>query len=139
MSTHPILWLYQRGFLDADQVQAFDGFLNLIEASRSIETKSVQLGRELIDAGRPRLTPPEAAVNSRKKLQRALHSLHRIEQLVLVALCVGKSISQIESEIGLKPRTAKRSIQNALTTLSVEWPYFDRRVKRSEQIMESTL
>ena len=130
MSSHPVRWLFQRGILDADQVQAFDGFLNLVENSAACEFKSVQLGADLINAGRPRFTPPESAVNARQKMQRALRLLNRTEQLVLMAVVLGKGISQIEGQLNLKPRTAKHVLQNALSTLGAEWPFLDRRVKR---------
>ena len=132
MSQHPIQWLYRHGHLDSGQVQAFDGFLKLVEHSAAIEFKSVQLGGDLINAGRPRFTPPEASVNARQKLRRALNCIPRNEQLALMAVTIGKGILQTERQLGLKPRTAKILLQNALTTLHAEWAFLDRRRARPE-------
>lgn len=125
-SHHPIVWLYTRGYLDADQLQAFDAFQSLVEAAQ-LQHKSAHLGREIVSIGLRRMSVPEAAFNAKDKYKRALNLLSPLEQYFLVGVTMGYSLKELRQRHGKIRQTPTSIIQSALSTLHHQWASLDRR------------
>lgn len=113
--TCPVSWLHSRGFLDTEEVEAFNRFCRLLE--KVLGTGVNESNSERIDNKNNKACFALNKIAAKETLNNLLKKLTNEEAIALIACAENKSLKEIEKKLGLRPRKGKAVIRAALTAL----------------------